>query len=71
MAKLELHNGYPLWHYVPSMPAATVFIILFSLATLGHSFRMFTYRVWFGIPMVVGGVCKNHHAAQVLESCRS
>jgi hypothetical protein len=59
MAKLELHNGYPLWHYVPSLPAAIAFVVIFSLVTLGHSIRMFRHRVWFGIPMVVGGVCKS------------
>ncbi|KAM5354686.1 hypothetical protein ACJ41O_001333 [Fusarium nematophilum] len=56
MPKLETHNGYPLWHYVPSLPAAIIFAIVFSILTIGHAWKMFRHRMWFCIPFVVGGV---------------
>ncbi|KAJ3536419.1 hypothetical protein NM208_g6727 [Fusarium decemcellulare] len=56
MPTLETYNGYPLWHYIPSLPAAGIFTGVFALLTLGHSFRMFRHRMWFCIPFVVGGV---------------
>ncbi|KAJ3535711.1 hypothetical protein NM208_g7026 [Fusarium decemcellulare] len=56
MPKLELHNGYPLWRYLPSFPAAIVFAVIFGILTLGHTWKMFRHRMWFCIPFVVGGL---------------
>ncbi|KAH8683662.1 RTA1 like protein-domain-containing protein, partial [Ilyonectria robusta] len=55
MAKLEMYNGHYLWHYIPSFPAAVVFIALFGLLTAGHAFKLVRHRTWFCIPFVVGG----------------
>lgn len=62
MAMGEPKNGilpykggtYYLWHYVPSMPGAIIFIILFILATAAHSYRMIRFRQWFYIPFIIG-----------------
>ncbi|KAJ9136871.1 RTA1 like protein [Pleurostoma richardsiae] len=56
MPTLETHNGYPLWHYIPSLPAAIVFAVLFGAATFLHNYLMATRRTWFCIPFIVGGV---------------
>ncbi|KAJ4172641.1 hypothetical protein NW754_002843 [Fusarium falciforme] len=56
MPKLETHNGYPLWRYVPSLPAAIVFVVIFGILTIGHAWKMFRHRMWFCIPFVVGGI---------------
>ncbi|KAF3355659.1 hypothetical protein VD0004_g9407 [Verticillium dahliae] len=56
MAILETYNGYKLWHYIPSLPAAIVFAALFGVLTVGHALRMFRHRMWFCLPFVVGGV---------------
>lgn len=66
MAMGEAKNGilpykggtYYLWHYVPSMPGAIIFIILFIAATAAHSYRMFRFRQWFYIPFILGCICK-------------
>lgn len=66
MATGEAKNGilpykggtYYLWHYVPSMPGAIIFIILFIAATAAHSYRMFRFRQWFYIPFILGCICK-------------
>jgi hypothetical protein len=66
MAMGEPKNGilpykggtYYLWHYIPSMPGAIIFIILFILATAGHSYRMIRFRQWFYIPFIIGCICE-------------
>ncbi|RSL74306.1 hypothetical protein CEP53_000336 [Fusarium sp. AF-6] len=56
MPTLETHNGYPLWRYIPSLPAAIVFVVIFGILTIGHAWKMFRHRMWFCIPFVVGGI---------------
>lgn len=59
MAQILPYNGdYYLWHYVPSLPGAIVFLLLFILATIVHSWRMFRYRVWFHVPFFIGCLCE-------------
>ncbi|OAA75984.1 RTA1 like protein [Akanthomyces lecanii RCEF 1005] len=55
MSTLELHNGYPLWHYIPNRPAAVIFVVLFACATAYHTFVLFKHRLWFCLPFVIGG----------------
>ncbi|OTB04463.1 hypothetical protein M426DRAFT_73448 [Hypoxylon sp. CI-4A] len=57
MSELKPYKGgYYLWKYVPSRPLAIIFGILFIIATIGHSWRLFRTRLWFCIPMVLGGI---------------
>ena len=58
MPTLELYNGYPLWEYIPSRPAAIIFTILFTVVTVYHTYLMFRHRLWFCIPFIIGGICK-------------
>jgi hypothetical protein len=58
MAILQTYNGYPLWRYIPSLPASVVFAVIFGILTGGHFYRMIRHRMWFCIPFVVGGLCK-------------
>jgi hypothetical protein len=59
MAKLEPFAGdYYLWHYLPSVPAAVIFLILFFVITALLTWRMFKTKTWFCIPFIIGGVCK-------------
>ncbi|KAF7550241.1 hypothetical protein G7Z17_g5849 [Cylindrodendrum hubeiense] len=55
MPTLETYNGYPLWRYIPSLPAAIIFTVIFVLLTAAHSWKLFRHRMWFCIPFVVGG----------------
>ncbi|CAI7639521.1 unnamed protein product [Penicillium bialowiezense] len=41
--------------YYPSMGAAVVFVVLFAIVTILHTFHMFRTRTWFFIPLVIGG----------------
>ncbi|KAJ9211301.1 hypothetical protein DTO166G4_7134 [Paecilomyces variotii] len=57
MAKLEpLKSGYYVWHYVPSIPAAIIFILLFLAVTAVHSWKIFGTQVRFTIPFIIGGL---------------
>lgn len=58
MPTLQTYNGYPLWHYIPNLPAAILFAGLFGLSTLLHGYLMLKNRVWFSLPFVIGGLCK-------------
>jgi hypothetical protein len=59
---LDGHGGYYLWKYVPSLPGAAVFLVLFAAITCAHGYRMIKNRLWFCIPFFIGGVCELHLA---------
>ncbi|KFY31589.1 hypothetical protein V493_00977 [Pseudogymnoascus sp. VKM F-4281 (FW-2241)] len=54
MTELKSHGGYYLWHYLPSVPAAILFCVLFFVATLAHFWRLFKTRAWFCIAFTIG-----------------
>ncbi|KAI3071472.1 hypothetical protein CBS147343_5540 [Aspergillus niger] len=57
MAKLEPYvPGYYLWSYMPSIPAAVIFFVLFLGATGIHFFKLIRSRAWFNIPLAIGGI---------------
>lgn len=59
MAELKPFRGnYYLWHYVPSLFAAIIFIVIFLLLTIAHGYRMHQKRLWFCSPIVIGGLSK-------------
>ncbi|KAH8879794.1 RTA1-domain-containing protein [Thozetella sp. PMI_491] len=55
MPTLETFKGVYLWHYVPSLPAAVVFAILFTIAGAAHAWKMYKTKLWFCMPFVFGG----------------
>lgn len=71
MAKLEpLKSGYYVWHYVPSVGASVVFIILFLAITAFHFWKIFRTKVRFTLPFAIGGLCKSLHDIGSLEWAR-
>lgn len=46
-----------LWKYLPSIPAAVIFVILFSVVMAAHLWRMVRTRTWFCSAFAVGGIC--------------
>ncbi|OQE04213.1 hypothetical protein PENSOL_c001G00621 [Penicillium solitum] len=44
------------YDYIPSIPAAMVFIVLFGILTLLHCWQMFRGRTWFFIAFIFGGI---------------
>lgn len=57
MTELKSHNGYYLWHYLPSTPAAAIFCVLFAIATIAHFWRLFKTRAWFCLAFTLGALC--------------
>jgi hypothetical protein len=51
-------SGWIAYTYNPSIAAAVIFVILFAVTTLLHTFHLFRTRTWFFIPLVIGGYCK-------------
>ncbi|KAF2260282.1 RTA1-domain-containing protein [Lojkania enalia] len=50
---VKVHNYYA---YSPSIPAAVIAIIVFSILFLLHTFRLLKTKTWFCIPFVVGAL---------------
>ncbi|KAF4985059.1 hypothetical protein FDECE_16859 [Fusarium decemcellulare] len=46
--------GFTFYNYEPSLPAAAVFVIVFSISTLLHIWQMFRSRTWYFVPLVIG-----------------
>lgn len=51
--------AYNLYNYDPSIAAAAIMAVMFSITTLLHLFQMCATRTWFLIPFVLGGTCKS------------
>ncbi|KAK3293856.1 RTA1 like protein-domain-containing protein [Chaetomium fimeti] len=59
MAKLEPFRGdYYLWKYLPSIPAAVVFLLLYICATLAFSWRIWRTKTWFCTAFAIGCLCQ-------------
>jgi len=58
MPTLQTYRGVYLWHYIPSLPAAILFAVLFALVTVAHGWKMISTRMWFCAPFVIGGICR-------------
>ncbi|PYH77257.1 RTA1 domain protein, partial [Aspergillus uvarum CBS 121591] len=57
MAQLKpLEGGYYLWTYLPSIPAAAIFAVLFGLVTCYLFFKLFQTRAWYNISFSIGGI---------------
>ncbi|CZR53789.1 related to protein RTA1 [Phialocephala subalpina] len=46
---------YLLYHYNPNKVAAIIFIALFAITSLLHSFQLIRKRTWYFIPFLIGG----------------
>ena len=55
---LDDPNAWVPYRYIPSLPAAIVFVVCFALATAYHVFKMIKLRSWFFVPFVLGGLSK-------------
>ena len=51
-------RSYKFWNYVPSMPAAVIFMFIFMILTGIHTWKLFRTRSWFCIAFTLGGLCK-------------
>ncbi|KAK9357877.1 RTA1 like protein-domain-containing protein [Lipomyces starkeyi] len=49
-------TAWEYYRYSPSLVAAIVFVVLFSLATVIHTYRLLRTKTWYFIPLLVGGV---------------
>ncbi|KAF3357076.1 hypothetical protein VdG1_06093 [Verticillium dahliae VDG1] len=52
---LPYKEGIYLWKYVPSLALSIIFLSIFGVLSLAHTWRMFQHRLWFCLPFVVGG----------------
>lgn len=58
MAELEPYKGgHYLWKYVPSMPAAIIFLLSFLFATAFHFWKISRTKASFCVAFSIGGIC--------------
>lgn len=55
MPTIDTYKGAYLWKYIPNLPTAILFAILFTLLTIAHAKKMVKYQTWFCIPFIIGG----------------
>ena len=51
-------SDFVFYHYRPSLSAAAVFVAIFGLSTLLHSYQMLRKKTIYMIPLVIGGTCE-------------
>jgi hypothetical protein len=67
MAVLEPYDGdYYLWHYLTSVPAAIIFLLMFLGCMVGLIWRSWKAHVKWCIPFIIGTFCKSDQK----EICR-
>lgn len=55
---LDDPNAWVPYRYYPSVPAAAVFIALYSIVTIAHIAIIVTRRTWSFTPFIIGGLCE-------------
>ena len=53
-----IHRPFAYYRYEPSLAAAIIFTVLFSLTTFAHLFQLVRNRTWYFIPLLIGGIRK-------------
>lgn len=56
MAVAESQDTWRLYHYTPSTAAAIIFVVLFALASMLHTYSMVRTKTWYLLPFVIGGI---------------
>lgn len=46
-----------LWHYLPTIPPAIAFLVLFAIVFVPVIWRLLPSRSWFCIPFAIGCLC--------------
>ncbi|KAM0199394.1 hypothetical protein ACHAPA_009694 [Fusarium lateritium] len=54
MAGSDAPQAYVFYNYNPSMAAAVVFIVVFGLSSLLHTYQLVRARTWYFIPFLIG-----------------
>lgn len=57
MADSSGQDDFEFYHYDPSIAAAVIFLLLFLVMTVVHTYQMFRTKTWYFIPFVIGGFC--------------
>lgn len=59
MGGIKTGGPFEFYRYNPSVPAAALFIVLFSISTIIHGYQLLRKRCWMMIPFVIGGLCES------------
>ncbi|KAL8959958.1 MAG: hypothetical protein Q9193_003258 [Seirophora villosa] len=51
-------DEHELYQYTPSLAPAVIAIVVFTVLSALHTYRMIRSRLWFCLPFTIGGVCQ-------------
>jgi hypothetical protein len=57
MAVQTSEDVFEYYRYTPSIAAAVIFIVLFSITTTVHIYQLARTKTWSFLPLVLGGLC--------------
>lgn len=60
-------DTFQFYYFHPSLAAAAIFVAIFAITTIVHSWQMFRTKTWFLIPFLIGGFCKFFNSHQHLR----
>jgi hypothetical protein len=52
--------NYELYRYIPSIPAAAIFAVVFAILAIAHLIVLIRNRTYFFIPFLVGLFCETN-----------
>lgn len=50
---------FKLYRYTPSLPAAVVFVIVFTVLSVLHTWKLMKHRAYYFTAFTLGGYCKS------------
>ena len=59
--KIQTGDVFQFYRYIPSIPAAVIFICLFSTTTALHIYQVCRTKIWILLPLVLGGISISPH----------
>ncbi|KAL8969650.1 MAG: hypothetical protein Q9183_001900 [Haloplaca sp. 2 TL-2023] len=62
------NGGYVFYHYTPSLAAAIIFVIVFTILTVAHAYRMIKHKLLFCLPFTIGGLYPQGRNAYIVQS---
>jgi uncharacterized membrane protein YpjA len=63
-----ISRAYKFWSYVPSIPAAVIFMLLFMALTGFHTWKLFKTKTFFCIAFTLGGLCRLNSPSNLVYS---
>lgn len=55
---MQERADFPLYGYIPSLPAAIILVVAFSLTSAAHFAQLLYYRQWWMVVFLIGALAE-------------